>query len=82
MWGEVKKVRASYNNGVVVRSDKEASQTRPSVAFAPLGQAPWIRAARPDSLGRLGTGSSLRKERLFRMTVKRQQGLTPFTARQ
>jgi hypothetical protein len=27
-----------------------------------------LRAARPDFLGKLGTGSSLRKERLFRMT--------------
>jgi hypothetical protein len=50
--------------------DKEASQRRPSVACALSGQAPWSRAARPDSLGKLGTGSSLRKERWFRMTVK------------
>jgi len=51
-------------------TDKEASQTRPSVACALSGQAPRIRAARPDSLGKLGTGSSLRKERLLGMTLK------------
>jgi hypothetical protein len=34
------------------------------------GQAATLRAARPDSLGKLGTGSSLRKERLFGMTIK------------
>jgi len=39
---------------------KEASQTRPSVAVALSGQAPWRRAARP--------GPSLRKKRLLRMT--------------
>jgi hypothetical protein len=50
--------------------DKEASQARPSVAHALSGQAPWIRVARPDSLGELGTGSSLRKKRLLRMTIQ------------
>jgi hypothetical protein len=62
---------------VVVQFDKEASQTRdyciaknPSVAFALSGQAATHRAARPDPLGKLGAGSSLRKERLLRMTIK------------
>jgi|GEM_PF-6900219 hypothetical protein len=38
----------------------EASQTRPSVAVALSGQAPWNRAARPDP--------SRREERSLRMT--------------
>jgi hypothetical protein len=42
---------------------KEASQTRDYCAE----KNATLRAARPDSLDKLGTGSSLRKERLFRM---------------
>ena len=44
--------------------NKEASQTREYC----VEKSATLRAARPDSLGKLGTGSSLRKERLFRMT--------------
>jgi hypothetical protein len=61
---------------VVVQFGKEASQTRdycvaknPSVALALSGQAATHRAARPDSLGKLGTCSSLHKKRLLRMTI-------------
>jgi hypothetical protein len=55
---------------MMVHSNKEASQARPSVARALSGQAPWIRAARADSLDRLGTGSSPREKRLLRMTIQ------------
>src|SRR5580693_5908612 len=59
---------ASYVTRNVAQFNKEASQTRPSVACALSGQAPRIRAARPDPLGKLGAGTSLRKKRLLRMT--------------
>ena len=55
--------------------NKEASQTRDdwvtkhaTLRRAPLAQGRLLRAARPDSLGKLGTGSSPRKDRLLRMT--------------
>jgi hypothetical protein len=61
----------------VVQFDKEASQTRDywvaknaTLPRASLAQGRQLRAARPDSLGKLGTGSSLGKERLLRMTIK------------
>jgi len=50
----------------VVQFQKEASQTRDLC----VAKGAPRRAARPDSLGKLGTGSSLRKERLLRMTTK------------
>jgi hypothetical protein len=46
-----------------VQRIKKASQTRPSVARARSGQAPWIRAARRDP--------SVRKERLLGMATER-----------
>jgi hypothetical protein len=46
-----------------VQRIKKASQTRPSVAWARSGQAPWIGAARQDP--------SVRKERLLGMTTER-----------
>ena len=54
------------NTCVVAQFDKEASQTRHYCVAKDATQG----AARPDSLGKLGTGSSLRKKRLFRMTIK------------
>jgi hypothetical protein len=55
--------------------DKEANQTRDYCAAknrsAGSGQAASRRAARLDSLGKLGTGSLLRKERLLRMKIVR-----------
>jgi hypothetical protein len=58
IWGGWGKSRAE------LAFDKDASQTRHYCVAkdAKLG------AARPDSLGKLGTGSSLRKVRLLRMT--------------
>jgi hypothetical protein len=50
----------------VVQFDKEASQTRDYC----VAKSATRRAARPDSLGKLGTGSSPRKKRLLRMTIK------------
>jgi hypothetical protein len=50
----------------VVQFGKEASQTRDSW----VAKNATLRAARPDSLGKLGTGSSLRKERWLRMRSK------------
>ena len=50
----------------MVQFNKEASRTRDSC----VAKSATLRTARPDSLGKLGTGSSLRKERLFRMTIK------------
>jgi hypothetical protein len=47
-----------------VQANKEASQTR----YYCAARRATLRAARPDSLGKLGTGSSLRKERSLRMT--------------
>jgi hypothetical protein len=52
-----------FGVGVSTSKYKEASQTRPSVAFALSGQAPWSRAARSGSLDKLGTGSSAGKKR-------------------
>ena len=52
---------------VVAQSGREASQTRDYC----VAKNATLRAARPDSLGKLGTGSSLRKEPLFRMTIVR-----------
>jgi len=50
---------------VVAQLEKEASQMRDYC----VAKNATLRAARPDFLGKLGTGSSLRKERLFRMTT-------------
>ncbi len=50
----------------MVQFGKEASQMRDYC----VAKNAILRAARPDSLGKLGTGSSLRKERLLRMTIK------------
>jgi hypothetical protein len=46
--------------------DKEAIQTRDLWAAKNAAH----REDRPDSLGKLGTGSSLREERLFRVTIQ------------
>ena len=55
---------------VAVQFDKGASQTRDySVA-----KSAAVRAARPDPLDYLGTGSSLRKRGLLGMTIKLQGG--------
>jgi hypothetical protein len=62
----------------VVQVDKEASQTRellrrkkrdPSARFACSGQASVARLAQIPS-AKLGAGSSLRKKRLLRMTIR------------
>jgi amidohydrolase len=50
---------------VTAEFEREASQTRDYC----VAKNATRRAARPDSLGKLGTGSSLRKKRLFRMTI-------------
>ncbi len=49
--------------------DKEASQTRDYCVAALLSKSGATRrATRPDPLGKLGAGCSLRKKRLLRMT--------------
>jgi hypothetical protein len=57
--------KSILHSRVVVQFGKEASQTRDYR----LEKNARHRAARPDSLGKLGTCSSLHKKRLLRMTI-------------
>jgi hypothetical protein len=61
---------------VVMQPHKEASKEASQTRDCGVPKNAMRRAARPDSLGRLGTGSSLRKERLFRMTTEILFGMT------
>jgi hypothetical protein len=66
-------------DGVVVQFDKEATQTRDyCIAALLIRSSATHLAARPDSLGSLGTGSSLRKETLVQ--DDNQTALLPRTA--
>jgi hypothetical protein len=69
----------SWTNGffiepAVVQRIKKAIGMRSKRAIHWVAKNATPRADRPDSLGRLGTGSSLRKKRLFRMTIKPDEG--------
>jgi hypothetical protein len=65
-WDQSHRGSRPFGKDRVVQFDEEASQTRDYC----VAKNATVRAARPDSLGKLGTGSSLRKERLLRMTIK------------